>query len=481
MSVFSNVLKKVMNVMKSAAMKVVESGKFLEWLKSDNGVVTMLVAIAAAVLWLIFDGSNEILTASGVIIAGTAGGKHVVDGPLTTSLTEEASPGLLRNEIDSRIVKIRPMSTPLDQISRWGGSRPAGSMIVDYYSVDTKPTQSEISDPYENDGGEGEQPVEISVKDALIFEPSETVLVPGVDGKDKAGKSMGALVLYVVSRSSSGSIKVLPVNNFKADGTKLMPSLDEGTKLVRMGRAAAELDVQTAQFEAIPQKAQNYCQIFKAQVEQSTMQKIANKEVGWDFSDQEEVAIIDMRLGMEKNFLFGVKSRIYDPEKRNEVMLTGGIWEQTDRELPYQKGKMTQNDLVDMTRMAFTQNAGSSQKILIGGTGLIEALNKMDLTRVATTGDTMTKWGINFSEICTKFGTLHVIASEVFDECGHENDGMIIDPDYITKYCHVPFRTEKLDLRKSGIRNCDAIVITEASCLVLRYPQSHIKIIAMDA
>ena len=35
------------------------------------------------------------------------------------------------------------------------------------------------------------------------------------------------------------------------------------------------------------------CQIFKAQVEQSTFMKIANKEVGWTFSDQEEAAIID--------------------------------------------------------------------------------------------------------------------------------------------------------------------------------------------
>lgn len=35
---------------------------------------------------------------------------------LTTALTNETSPELLRNEIDSRIVKIRPSSTPLDQI-----------------------------------------------------------------------------------------------------------------------------------------------------------------------------------------------------------------------------------------------------------------------------------------------------------------------------------------------------------------------------
>ena len=41
----------------------------------------------------------------------------------------------------------------------------------------------------------------------------------------------------------------------------------------------------------------------------------------------------------------------------------------------------------------------------------------------------------------------------------------------------MPFRTERLNLKAAGVRNTDAIVITEASCLVLRYPQTHMRII----
>ncbi len=55
---------------------------------------------------------------------------------------------------------------------------------------------------------------------------------------------------------------------------------------------------------------------------------------------------------------------------------------------------------------------------------------------------------------------------------------MVIDLDYLTKYVHIPFHTEKLDLRRSGTRNTSAVVITEASCLVLRYPQSHLRVIS---
>ena len=87
---------------------------------------------------------------------------------------------------------------------------------------------------------------------------------------------------------------------------------------------------------------------------------------------------------------------------------------------------------------------------------------------------------IEFREICSNFGTLYVVHSEIFDQCGHGNDGFILDPDYMTKYCHVPFHAETLDLRRSGLRNTDAVVLTEASCLVLRHPATHMRIVANE-
>ena len=115
--------------------------KASEWLLNKYGIYT-LIAMSAVVIWWIIAGDGDVSMASAVIIGGVAGGKHVVDGPLTTSLANEGSPELLRNEIDERIVKIRPMSTPIDQLSRYAGARSCGSMIVDYYSVDTKPTET---------------------------------------------------------------------------------------------------------------------------------------------------------------------------------------------------------------------------------------------------------------------------------------------------------------------------------------------------
>ena len=99
---------------------------------------------------------------------------------------------------------------------------------------------------------------------------------------------------------------------------------------------------------------------------------------------------------------------------------------------------------------------------------MLSCINKIECKRVRRATDTTIKWGLRFNEIITNFGNLCIIHSEIFDQCGHSCDAMVIDPDYLTKYVHIPFQTEKLDLRRSGTRNTSAVVITEASCMVLR-------------
>ena len=107
---------------------------------------------------------------------GTQGGTHVSSAPLTLSETSKAAPELLRNAIDRRIVKIRPMSTPVDQISRMMGARRAASMEVEYYSVDTKLTESTVKADCDlseaTDRGNGTMSVTMRVEHPAIFEPS---------------------------------------------------------------------------------------------------------------------------------------------------------------------------------------------------------------------------------------------------------------------------------------------------------------------
>lgn len=442
--------------------------------------------VALLVCWHIWESLFETGVALAAVIPGMSGGKLVTDEPVTTHLVRENSPSLLRNEVDKRIVKIRPMSTPIDQLSRWNGARKASSMIVDYYSVDVKPTKSYMKTAYASPGSsavnESHKKAKIDAVDNSIFEVSDTILVQGVKGYELSdGKTLSKadLVLYVSAKDEeTGSLTVYPINGLTIGSiVNCVPSIPANTPLIRMGRAASELDVQTAQFATLPVKSQNYCQIFKMQIEQSTFQKIANKEVEWDFSDAEEAAIYDMRLGMEKSFMFGVKNTIFDPRKKENVMLTDGIWWQAGNHYTYNPTvEMTQNDLIDMMRQAFIGNGGNRRKILIGGSSFIGRINKIEMTKVVMAREDKVQWGIDFSEIKSKFGKLYVLYSEVFDDCGMTDYGFIFDPEFIQKWSHVPFDAQELDLKKSGVRNTDALVLTEASCLTLRYPAAHMRI-----
>ena len=62
------------------------------------------------------------------IVKNENGSVHVMGGPLTTAITNQEMPELLLSDVDSRLVKVRPMATPIDQISRLAPSRKCDSM-----------------------------------------------------------------------------------------------------------------------------------------------------------------------------------------------------------------------------------------------------------------------------------------------------------------------------------------------------------------
>ncbi len=449
------------------------------WMRRNPEFVMLSIVTVCVVLLAWHAGESAALMA--IVAPGVAGGRHVADEPLTTDLTRDLAPGLLLNEVDKTIVKIRPMATPVDQIARYAGAKHAGSMIVDYYNVDTKETSTLTADDYEAPQSMAPGATVKATIEPLqpeIFDPSDTILVQGVLGYKPDGVTLDnrELVLYVCGRTAGG-ITVMALNGKKIGSVAgCVPDIPAGATLIRMGRAATELDVMSPQFEALPQKEQNYCQIFKMQVEQSTLQRLSNKEVNWTMTDQQEAAIYDMRCGMEKSFLFGLKQRLWDPDKKENVLFTGGIWYQAGKEFNYTED-LDNDSVVELMRAAFTGNKGSKRKVLLGGSRLIGMFNKLDYTRVVTSRERVAHWGIDFTEVHSKFGTLYLALSEVFDEVGHATSGLVIDPEYLTKYSHLPFSAETLNLKQSGVRNTDALVLTEASCVVLRYPNAHMRIV----
>ena len=55
---------------------------------------------------------------------------------------ENGDPDFYVKDIDQKICKIRPMATPIDQISRQASAQQTDSFVVKYYSVGTRPTKT---------------------------------------------------------------------------------------------------------------------------------------------------------------------------------------------------------------------------------------------------------------------------------------------------------------------------------------------------
>lgn len=397
-------------------------------------------------------------------------------------------------DVDQRIVKIRPMATPLDQISRYAKSSSCDSFEVKYYSVGTREITCKTSNAVTamTSGASTSLPV----SDANMFTLDDTIRVVGVKAITKpdgtaykpTDTNVPDLVLCVCGSDASTNLPtVYAVNGAMDSASKQpiwVPAIPKGTTLVRMGKACGELDVQTGRFNNIPTAETQYCQNFMIQVEQSTFDKIADKEVNWNFSDLEEDSIFDMRMAMENTYLFGVKNVISHVSKNGmNTWFTGGIWWMAGKDIEVgEKNAVTHvteisdDNLVDITKDLFVGTGiGNKRKILFCGSEMMSAFSKIKSDKFRLK-DTVEVWNLKFKSWDTDFGEVLTIHHELFDKNGMSDCGFALDPEYLTKKTHVSWARNVLDLKKAGVRNTDAVVIQEVSCLYLRYAKAHARL-----
>lgn len=410
---------------------------------------------------------------------------------LTTNATE-GDEDFYNKEIDSKITKIRPMSTPIDQISRYATVSRTIDMAVKYASVGTRPIYSKTSKAMQamnvNDAS-----IKMEVTDGSLFTIDDTIRVVGIKGKfNEKGDAYPAgnepdLVLCVCGRDPNTSMPIVyAVNGLKnsAGSPIVVPAIPQNTRLVRMGKACAELDAQTGRFNNIPTMEVQYCQNFMLQVEQSTLDKISSKSVKWDFDDIEEDGIYDMRLAQENTYLFGVKNKIVHPTKDGSAQwFTGGIWYQAGKDIEIgtynsvaKKTEVTDEHLVDISKDLFVGTGlGSKKKIFLCGSELLAALSKIKSDKFRLK-DTVEVWNLQFKSWVTDFGEILVIHHELFDVNGMSDCGFALDPDFLSKKVYLPWGRNVLDLKTAGVRNTEAAVIQEIACLYLRYPKAHARL-----
>lgn len=456
-------------------------------------IMLMILAFVTGASGGVFMANASELPDAGKTVAGAAGtGGN--DGIATETVGRaEGDPNFYLSDVDKRIVKIRPMATPIDQISRYAKSSNTNSFEVKYYSVGTREIKCSTNKQLEAMSSGAS--VSLPVDDPNMFTLDDTIRVVGVaavtkhDGTPyKPGEELVPdLVLCVCGKDSSTNLPTVYAVNGKMDNSSkqpiLVPTIPSGTTLVRMGKACGELDVQTGRFNNIPMPEVQYCQNFMIQVEQSTFDKIAAKEVNWNFSDVEEDGVYDMRLAMENTYLFGVKNVIKHVAKDGmNTWFTGGIWWMAGKDVEVgewdsQKkcAVITDENLVDITKDLFVGTGiGNKRKILFCGSDMLSAFSKIKSDKFRLK-DTVEVWNLKFKSWDTDFGEVLTIHHELFDVNGMSDCGFAMDPEYLSKKTHVSWGRNILDLQKAGIRRTDAVVIQEVSCLYLRYAKAHAR------
>lgn len=462
------------------------------------GMLVIAFGVNGSVFMAVSGNLPDAGITSGGEPGGTDGTSVKTDGNVDGIATEtygrtEGDPEMYTKDIDKRITKIRPMATPVDQISRHGKYLPTESFVCKYYSVGTRPIKTTLTEAIEKQT-QGSSVV-LKVKDPAIFTLDDTIRVVGVKGKfDYKGVAYEAdksttpdLVLCVCGRDSATNNPIVyAVNGEKETSTQQtiwLPAIPADTVLVRMGKACGELDVQTGRFNNLPTSEEQYCQNFMIQIEQSTFDKIASKEVDWNFSDIEEDGIYDMRLAQENTFLFGSKNMIKHVTKDNmATWFTGGIWYQAGKDIEVghwdtntRKAVISDDDLVDISKDLFVGTGlGNKRKVLFVGSDMLEAFSKVQSEKFRLK-ENVEHWNMKFKSWATDFGDMLVIHHELFDMNGMSDCGFAMDPEYLTKRTHVSWARNILDLKKAGVRNTDAVVIQEVVCLYLRYANAHAR------
>lgn len=428
-----------------------------------------VIAVSFLAMNLLFMGG-----AAAQLMAPTGGG--VVEGTVTTDAVEGSQEDLNMAEVADKITKMQPSSTPLATIfMQYAKKVKVKSQRTEFYAVDIKPFSDKTAAVYVLADVDY---AAISVADVSIFNVDDTVMFPDIEGGD------GQPFVGCISKkdNASSAIHIQAMNGVTGADTETpncIPGIVTDSIAVRMGPAKSELDAQTAPFAVMPEKDFNYTQNFMAQVEESVFQRAHKQEVNWDFTDYEEMNIYDMKARMEMSYIWGIRAQFVDKEDEERKFTCGGLASFMTKTINYTFSTGITNDIwVDWTQEIFADNAGSDTRFLFAGDDLLATISKIEgVNKQLEAKETEVKWGITFSKVETKFGTLFIKRHPLFGLAGQSKNGIVLDVNHLEEHEYFPLQFTTLELKKSGQRNANATVLQKVSTGVLRYPGTHAMII----
>lgn len=412
-------------------------------------------------------------------------------------------------QLNKTIVEMKFTGTPIDQILRHATTNKSESITVKYYSVGQRPLTATLSEDLAAMTSESPKPLDL--QDNQIVGAMDTLLVMNADGTFVNGYQPGTdtidpehpLMLRVHAvNSETNKPLVYAINGKKSSQGNpwLIPALEKGTVLLRMGRAAAEKDVRTGRYYQLPSPDEQYCQRFMMQVEQTVYDRFSKKEVDWSFSRMERMAMEDMRIGMEASGLFGIKSK-HAFSGQGNVYTCEGIWYKAGKDLELghwekvldadgkakvadgkyvQQYVISEEELVDFVGQIIDgAGNGSRQKLVFVDNFIYQALCKIktnNRVRIFDPSSNLTKWGLDFQTFESMGTKLLFYRHDLFNAWGFTGRAFVLDPEYLDKWTFMSWSRNEYNLKELFISNADAVTMEEFSCWTLSFPDAHARV-----
>lgn len=479
-----------------------------------TGVMTLVIMGAIAPGYAMATGENGTTGAAtgasdGSSVAQLSGdGGTVVEGARTMTGDQNVvkdSEWFIK-QVNQKIVEMKFTGTPIDQILRHAGYNKSKSIVVKYYSVGQRPLLAELKETCTSNTNGNAKAVSltsgnvIGTMDTLIVMDPDGNLVPGyIDGTTATDPNHPLMLRVSGVSDTSNQPYIYAVNGMAADhGNFKFPNLAQGSKLLRMGRAAAEKDVSTGRYYSLPTPTEQYCQRFIMEVEESIYTRLSETEVDWNFSSIERMAVDDMRIGMEASGLFGVKS-MHTYNGQGIIYTTEGIWYKAGKDLELgswvdtgkthgenkiYEYKIDENDLVDFVAEVVEDSANASRKRMVFvDKDIYTALCKMTLNqrvRILEKTDNYMNLGLDFESYSSMGTTLMFYRYDLFNQWGFSKIAFVLDPNYLDKWVFSDWSRTEYNLKDLFIRNANAVTMEEFSCWTLSYPNAHARVAAPD-
>lgn len=424
--------------------------------------------------YIVGPGSAEVTES---VASGSSEGP--VDGTTVVSAiapsTTVVEPGYLDDDLDKKLVLIRPQDTPIDTFTRSiANNVKSESWEAGGWEIGTREVFDRLDSAYSSG-------TTIAVQNADMWKPGDTFLVHTIgsspDYADTGVKLDGSSlpVAGIVKSISGSNLTVQRIGALNA----AFPELADESIIQRLSPAVSELEASVEGFAIQPSERHYYNQTHMTQVEESVIHSLLKKKVAMDFSVYKEQTLWDFKRGMELCNLFGVGGLSKNAKGELVHHSTGLWWQMNQQSTVDYSDAMTDQDWNSIGKAIFEGNNGSDRRLLFAGNSLIEQIaNASSYTKQLEAKNTEMVLGLRVFKIETPFGELLVKPMGSLFEGYFSKCGMVIDPNFVKKYIMEPLTTTQLDLNKTGQRRVDnAVRIHETYSLFLENLPCHRKIV----